>query len=135
MNKNEIIKYLTSNNVEFNAKASYKELLKIYYRVNTKDVTVVTSSEVVTEPIINEDVTVVTSSEVVTELSIKEKLIIDIVKFMESIKGRTKGTPQEIKIMFDLYNNYYKRSETPVCSICVGNVHAKMLAIYKKFKK
>lgn len=156
MNKNEIINYLTTNNVEFNEKASYKELLKLYYSNQelpvtekiteatiTEEVIDVTSSEVqsevtviqeVIEPTLSDAIEEVLVFEVKPELTIRERLVIEIVSFMASIKGKTKGTPQEINKMFELYNNYYKRSESPGCSICIGNVHAKMMDIYKKYK-
>lgn len=162
MSKNEIINYLTEANVKFNEKATYKELLKLFYNsqnnrfneiinedipmtkvgelpliTNNNLFTDVTSSKVITEPIVFEQVTEITSSSVIEvndELSIREKLIIDIIKLMGELRGKTKGTPQEIKKMFELYNNFYKRSETPACSICIGNVHAKMMSIYKKYK-
>lgn len=65
------------------------------------------------------------------ELSVREALEKDIVVFMKSIEGKTNGTRGEIDRMFQLYNQYFNRVDSPGCSACVGRVFKKMKNLYK----
>lgn len=67
--------------------------------------------------------------------TIRAKLIVEIIEFMNNIKGKTRASQEEIKLMFHLYNNFYKRAESPKCQVCIGNVHSKLKMIHKKYSK
>lgn len=105
----------------------YNQIRKTY----TKTKTIIAENAEVN----NEGTKVESVIEKEDQLSIRDRLIVEIVEFMDTIKDKIRGTDAEVKLMFNLYNNFYKRNESPGCSVCVGNVYKKMMNIYKKYKK
>jgi hypothetical protein len=54
---------------------------------------------------------------------------------MVELKGKVRGSDEEIRQLFNLYNNFYKRNDSPGCSQCVSNVYSKLRAIYIKYNQ
>lgn len=123
MKKKDIVEYLVSidenisvGEIQKLRNLNSKELHKLYYSSKKKDETI--------EEIVEE------IKEEIVPLNLQR-----ILDFVPTIKGKSKGTPEEIELMFNLYNNYYKRNERPNCQICIGNVYQKLINVYNKFKK
>lgn len=53
----------------------------------------------------------------------REILKPQIKEFIKSMKGKINISQQEMKLMFSLYNRYYKRNDGPGCSVCVARVY------------
>lgn len=61
------------------------------------------------------------------EKEAKELLINEIIKFVDSMKGKSRTTSEETKHMFALYNNYYNASENSYnCSLCAIRIFTKL---------
>ena len=69
------------------------------------------------------------------ETQIRQNLIRKICILMAELKGKVRGSDDEIRQLFNLYNNFYKRNDSPGCSQCVSNVYSKLRAIYIKYNQ
>jgi hypothetical protein len=128
MKKEEMEKYLIENNIE--VPTTFKEIQKLYFK-SVKDNKVITTDNNIITPIVEQnDIDKLEYDQDV----IKNNLIKDIINLMNELKGRTRGTGEEIKTMFMLYNNFYKRNDSPSCPSCVNNVYTKLFNIYKKYR-
>lgn len=59
----------------------------------------------------------------------------EIIPFMKTMVGRSKGTNEEVHKLIHLHNQFYNRRDSVGCSTCVGSVHKRMVALYKKYKQ
>lgn len=126
MKKDEMIEVLKKYNINTDD-MNYKEIQKLYFAERKKGTFDLPQEDVVEHK--DTDVNETTPD------SIRERLINDIIIFVDSMKGKTRGTPTEIRYMFSLYNNFYKRHESPNCAICIGNVFNKLKGVHKKYSK
>ena len=58
----------------------------------------------------------------------RAELFPEIVEIMRKLKGRSQATHEELRILFNLYNQFYLRNDSPSCGACVARV-------YKTFEK
>lgn len=61
----------------------------------------------------------------------RERLFPKIVKLMNDLNGRTRASQNELRLMFDLYNAFYLRNDSPSCGSCVGRVYSTFQKICK----
>lgn len=76
-----------------------------------------------------------TSKDIITEQTDNKKdLVVEIYNFVMSMKGKSKGTPDEIKAMFALYNKYYGTAERDYhCDLCAIRIFSKLDKIAKNY--
>lgn len=65
----------------------------------------------------------------------RHELLKEIVPFMKTMVGRSRGTNKEIQQLIYLHNSFYNRRDSIGCSTCVGSVFNRMTALYKKYKQ
>lgn len=143
INKENLTNYLEMNGIDV-SEMKWKELLSTYKQHKKDNEATITKDEIV--DVVDKFVEDTNGVIIVKNLQegivvgriydtdvLRNQLIKDILELMSELKGKVRGTPEEIKIMFSLYNNFYKRNESPGCSQCVGNVYQKLLNIYKKY--
>lgn len=53
----------------------------------------------------------------------RDELIPKIKDFIKSINGKVNLSGSEISTMYNLYNKFYKRHDTPGCSICMARIY------------
>ena len=63
----------------------------------------------------------------------REKLMVKIVELMKQLRGKSNCTQHQLSTMFRLYNQYYKRAESPTCTPCVSKVYQQLKKISKKY--
>ena len=134
MKKTELIEKLNEMGIEASDKIKYGDLQKMYW-TEKKQRQSQTVDEMLEElPDRKMEVDLITDPEPMT---VRERLINEIVEFVDYIKANriTHLDHKQLTKMFQLYNNYYNRHDSPKCSMCVGNVANKMKLIHKKFKK
>jgi len=61
----------------------------------------------------------------------RERLFPQIVDLMNRLKGRSRATQEELREMFNLYNAFYLRNDSPSCGTCIGRVHETFKKICK----
>jgi len=53
----------------------------------------------------------------------RERIFPEIVDLMNRLKGRSRATQDELREMFNLYNTFYQRNDSPSCGTCIARVH------------
>ena len=76
-----------------------------------------------------------TSKDVITkQIDDKKELVVEIHNFVMSMNGKSKGTAEEIKMMFSLYNKYYGTNEREYhCDLCAIRIFSKLNKITKNY--
>lgn len=63
----------------------------------------------------------------------REELYPKIIDIMRRLKGRNNATHEELREMFNLYNQFYLRNDSPTCGACVGRVWTTFSKITKGY--
>jgi len=131
MKKKEMIKKLLDNGYDEAEELSWKELQKFYklkqpffnlplIKPNEKDVDETLDRKIEKEPDLR------------TPLEkTRAELYPKIIDVMKRLKGRNRATQDELREMFQLYNAFYLRNDSPSCGACVGRVWSTFSKITK----
>ncbi len=66
----------------------------------------------------------------------RQELAKEINTLVNSMKGRSRALPEEVKKMFDLYNKWYKTKEQDYnCDLCTIRIYAKLEKISKDYEQ
>ena len=65
----------------------------------------------------------------------RHELMKQIVPLMKELSGKSRGTNEQVHRLIYLHNQFYNRRDSVGCQTCVGKVHARMVALYKKYKE
>lgn len=154
--KDEIVKYLTENNIKYDEKMPYFSLLK-FYKKRKKEIDNIEYVKVKKEDLyeivypeydeklyekgdiyFDEEKKIFTyrliPKEKPIEAKTREQVLQSILEFMPSIMNKSQGTHNEVNKMMKLYNMYFQTQEKATCAQCVSNVFNRLVKLYKKYK-
>jgi len=129
MKKNEMIEELNENGYETDG-LNWKDLQELYKE--KKQFFVELSKP--TEESVEEHLEKKIEKKPELKPTLEEKrleMFPKIVDLMKRLKGRSSASHEELREMFDLYNAFYLRSDSPSCGSCVGRVYTVFQKICK----
>lgn len=146
MTKKDMITYLDDHSISTEG-LKYNEIQKIFWTKKKEQGELLSQQDNYVEPImpVPKDAGVNPSPIIVEDLDTtkgsplfgtpRHQMMKEIIPFMKSLGGRSRGTSDEVHRLIYLHNQYYKRNDSVGCSVCIGNINTRMRGLYKKYKQ